>query len=110
MIEQFWDGEGRGFYFTGHDHEALIACGMDPYDTATPAATSVAVTALLRLVKLTGRADLLDKAEATLKLYAGLMQTRPFTSAQMLIALDYYLGPLQEITVIGAWPTSRPGV
>ena len=31
----------------------------------------MAVTALLRLAKLTGRADLRDKAEATLRLYAG---------------------------------------
>src|SRR5947209_11926153 len=25
MVEQFWDAEGGGFFYTGRDHEALIA-------------------------------------------------------------------------------------
>ena len=29
------------------------------------------------------------------------MASRPFATAQMLIALDYYLGPVQEFAVVG---------
>src|SRR5262249_45756473 len=58
MIEQFWDEVGGGFFYTGRDHEALIARGKDPHDNATPAANSVAVTALSRLVQLTGKTEL----------------------------------------------------
>ena len=101
MIDQFWDAKEGGFFYTGNDHEQLIARGKDPHDNATPAANSVAVTALLRLVKLTGDADLLARAETTLGLYAELMESRPFATAQMLIALDYYLGPVQEFAVVG---------
>ncbi|MFO0929362.1 MAG: thioredoxin domain-containing protein [Gemmataceae bacterium] len=101
MIDEFWDPVEGGFFYTGRNHEALIARGKDPHDNATPAANSVAVTALLRLVKLTGRPDLQDRAETTLKLYAELMDERPFATAQMLLALDFYLGPVQEFAIVG---------
>jgi uncharacterized protein YyaL (SSP411 family) len=109
MVEQFWDPQGGGFFFTGRDHEALIARGKDPHDNATPSGNAVAVTALLRLVKLTGRADLQDKAEATLRLYQGLLAAHPGAAGQILLALDFYLGPVQEFAVAGdpAGPATR---
>jgi uncharacterized protein YyaL (SSP411 family) len=36
MIDQFWDGENGGFYFTGKDHESLITRSKDFFDNATP--------------------------------------------------------------------------
>jgi uncharacterized protein len=101
MVEQFWDAEEGGFFYTGRDHEALIARTKDPHDNATPSANAMAVTALLRLVKLTGRADLQEKAEATLRLYRGLLASHPLSAGQMLIALDFWLGPVEEVAVVG---------
>jgi uncharacterized protein YyaL (SSP411 family) len=101
MVEQFWDPAEGGFFYTGRDHEALIARGKDPHDNATPSGNAMAVTGLLRLVKLTGRADLGDKAEATLRLYRGLLSSQPAAAGQMLIALDFRLGPVQEFAVVG---------
>ena len=49
MVEQFWDDEGGGFYFTGKDHEDLIVRTKDYFDNATPAGNSVAAGVLLRL-------------------------------------------------------------
>ncbi len=101
MIDQFWDAADGGFFYTGRDHESLIARNKDPHDNAIPSGNSMAVTALLRLVKLTGRVDLQEKAEATLKLYAGLLTEHPMAAGQMLIALDFYLGPVQEFAIVG---------
>jgi uncharacterized protein YyaL (SSP411 family) len=101
MIEQFWDEAEGGFYFTGRDHEQLIARTKDPHDNATPSGNAMAVTALLRLAKLTGRADLRDKAERTLRLFRGLMEASPMAAGQMLIAYDFDLGPVQEFAVVG---------
>jgi uncharacterized protein len=100
MIDQFWDEEGKGFYYTGRDHERLIARTKDPHDNATPAANAVATTALLRLVRLSGRNDLMDRAEETLRLYQGLLKSHPQAAGQMLIALDFYLGPVLEFAVV----------
>src|SRR5262249_52888240 len=36
MIEQFWDEEEGGFFFTGKDHEELITRGKEFSDNATP--------------------------------------------------------------------------
>ncbi len=101
MIDQFWDSAGGGFFFTGRDHEPLIARTKDPHDSSIPSGNSMAVTALLRLSRLTGRIDLRDKAETTLKLFAGLMAELPSAAGQMLIALDFHLGPVQEFAVNG---------
>jgi uncharacterized protein len=101
MIEQFWDETDGGFFYTGKDHETLIARSKDPHDNATPSGNAMAVTGLLRLAKLTGDANLFDKAERTLRLFRGLMERSPMAAGQMLIALDFYLGPVQEIAVVG---------
>jgi uncharacterized protein YyaL (SSP411 family) len=101
MVEQFWDEKEGGFFFTGRDHEGLIARGKDPHDNATPSGNAMAVTGLLRLVKLTGRADLAAKAEATLRLYSGLMASHPMAASQMLLAVDFALGPVKEIAIVG---------
>src|SRR5262245_44277681 len=100
MIDQFWDAEGAGFFFTGRDHEALIARNKDAYDNATPSGNAMAVTGLLRLARLTGRADLLQKAEVTLRLYRGLL-TSSLAAGQMLVAYDFHLGPVQEFAIVG---------
>lgn len=112
MIAQFWDETDGGFYFTGKDHEQLIARTKDPHDNATPSGNAVAVTALLRLAKLTGRNDLLDKAERTLSLFGTVMRTAPMAAGQMLIALDFHLGPVREYAVLGDWnhPETQEGL
>jgi uncharacterized protein YyaL (SSP411 family) len=101
MVDQFWDAADGGFFYTGRAHEALIARGKDPHDNAIPSGNSMAVTALLRLVKLTGRMDLQEKAETTLRLYRGLLAAHPLAAGQMLLALDFHLGPVQEMALVG---------
>ncbi|MFO0864341.1 MAG: thioredoxin domain-containing protein [Gemmataceae bacterium] len=101
MIDEFWDDQDGGFYYTGKSHETLIARTKDPHDNATPSANSVATMALLRLATLTDRADLREKAEKTLNLFRGLLESSPAATAQMCIALDFYLGPVEEFVLVG---------
>jgi uncharacterized protein YyaL (SSP411 family) len=101
MIEQFWDAEEGGFFYTGRDHERLIVRNKDPQDNAIPSGNSVAVTALLRLAELSGREDLREKAVQSLRLFRGLMAEHPMAAGQMLMALDFQLGPVQEFAVVG---------
>ncbi|MCI0682779.1 MAG: thioredoxin domain-containing protein [Gemmataceae bacterium] len=101
LMDQFWDEAEGGFFYTGKDHEQLIARTKDPHDQATPSGNSMAATALLRLAKLTGRADFFDKAERTLTLFGNLLHTAPMAAGQMLLALDFQLGPVREYAVVG---------
>jgi uncharacterized protein YyaL (SSP411 family) len=101
MIDQFWDGGQGGFFFTGKDHEKLLVRAKEPHDGATPSGNSMAALALLRLSHLTGRGDLLEKAERTFQLSRSLMAELPTAAGQMLVALDFYLGPVDEYAVVG---------
>ena len=101
MFDQFWDAAEGGFFYTGKDHEQLIARGKDPHDNATPSGNGVAVTALLRLGTLTSDRRILDAAERTMQLFGGLMAQLPMAAGQMLIGLDFWLGPVDEIAVVG---------
>lgn len=100
MIEQFWDEKKGGFFFTGKDHETLITRSKDPQDGATPSGNSMAATALARLAKLTGRDDLRDKAEVTLKAFRSIMTQSAIASAQMLIALGIHRGPTDQLVLV----------
>lgn len=101
MIAEFWDEEDGGFFYTGKTHEELIARGKDPHDGAIPSGNSMAATALARLAKFTGRADLREKTERTLRLFSGVMKQSPMAAAQMMIALSIYQGPTREIVLVG---------
>ncbi len=110
MLKHFADPGGVGFFFTADDHEPLIARTKEQHDGSTPSGTSVAVTVLLRLAKLTGRRDFAEKAVATLKGYRGLMEDHPTALGQMLIALDFHLGPVDEVAVVGPMNAEMEGV
>ncbi len=100
MLEHFEDPADGGFFFTANDHEKLVARQKEWHDGATPSGNALAATALLRLAKLTGRADFLTAAEKTLRAAAGLMGRYPIAAGQMLAALDFYLGPTPEIVLL----------
>jgi hypothetical protein len=101
LVARFYDPAAAGFFFTSTDHEELLTRSQDVHDGSTPSGNSMAVTALLRLAKLIGRRDLEEKAVATLAAFRGVMQEQPTAMGQMLLALDFHLGPVQEFAVVG---------
>jgi uncharacterized protein YyaL (SSP411 family) len=101
MIEEFWDETEGGFFYTGRTHERLIARSKDPHDSSIPSGNSVSALSLQRLAKLCGRQDFLAKAEETLRLFRGLLERAPSAVGQMLVGLDFFLGPVHEIAVVG---------
>ncbi len=101
MIEQFHDAKDGGFFATAKDHEELIARCKDIQDSSTPSGNGMAVMGLLRLAALTGRDDLRQRAEGTLSAYCGTLEDSPIACGQMLLALDFLIGPVQEIAVVG---------
>jgi uncharacterized protein YyaL (SSP411 family) len=100
LFDQFWDAREGGFFYTGRDHEELIARTKDPHDSSIPSGNAMAVTALLRLFRLTQRTELQEKAVATLRAFTGLLSQAPHAAGQMLLALDFHLGPVQEVVVV----------
>jgi hypothetical protein len=101
MIEQFYDEPHGGFFFTRRDHEALLTRNKSAYDGATPSGNSGAVFALLRLSELTQERQWHQIAETTLRVFYKLIEQAPNGSSHMLCALDFYLGPVKQIALIG---------
>ena len=101
MIENFWDKEEGGFFFASKDATNLISRSKNPYDNPTPSGNSVAVNSLIRLYRLTGRKDFLEKAEKTIEAFSLLLEKVPSGFPNMLSALDNYLSTPLDIVVIG---------
>jgi uncharacterized protein YyaL (SSP411 family) len=101
MVERFADPQAGGFFTTPAGQDDLIARLKDLHDGSTPSGNAMAVTALLRLAELTGETRWRDEAERGLRAFRGVMEQHPLASGQMLLALDFFLGPVQEVAVVG---------
>ena len=109
IVEQFADEEGGGFFDTSADHETLLTRPKDLYDNATPAGNSVAVEVLLRLAAYTGEGDYRERAERYLSALAASVAQHPAAFGRLLSALDFAIGPVQEVALVGdpAGPDTR---
>jgi len=101
FIKEFWDKENGGFFYTGESHESLIVRAKPSNDGAVPSANSVSAMNLLKLAKLTDDSSLNEKAETIFRLFLEQIEQAPFGFPQMFCALDFYLGDVKEIVVIG---------
>ena len=101
MIRLFWDEKDGGFFFTAHDAEKLISRTKEIHDGAIPSGNSIAVLSLLRLSHLTMNREFETKARASMDAFSSQLAQYPSGFAQMMIALDFALGPAREIVIAG---------
>jgi len=111
MLEEFWDEDEGGFFYTGRSGEQLIVRNKDYFDNATPSGNSVAADALLRLATLTGEEDYQRKAVNVLRLVRDTAERYPNAFGYALGAVDFYLSSPKEIVVLfpeGEEEAARP--
>ncbi|HRP74774.1 MAG TPA: thioredoxin domain-containing protein, partial [Rhodocyclaceae bacterium] len=101
LLDGFEDREAGGFFFTRHDHEALIQRPKPLHDNATPAGNGVAARALARLGHLTGELRYLDASERTLKAAYATLAASPGGCASIALALAENLVPPATVVVRG---------
>jgi uncharacterized protein YyaL (SSP411 family) len=101
MIEEFWDVENGGFYFTAKSQGEEVPRLKQSYDSAVPSGNSVALNDLLRLAALTGDVSLSGYAEKLLMTFSRDIMGYPMGHTFMLSGLDYLLGPTTNVTVVG---------
>ncbi|HEX8010510.1 MAG TPA: thioredoxin domain-containing protein [Casimicrobiaceae bacterium] len=121
LLTRFEDAASGGFFFTSHDHEALLHRPKPAHDSATAAGNGVAARALLALGHWLGEPRYLAAAERTLRAFASELRERPSGVASLLVALEEWLAPGTTVLFRGepaasaAWQraierTYRPGV
>jgi uncharacterized protein YyaL (SSP411 family) len=101
MIKHYWDEKNGGFYLTPDDGEALIVRPKEIYDGAIPSGNSVAMLNLLKLAKITANPDFERKAIGIVRAFSRIVKQLPLAHTQLMIALDFALGPSYEVVVVG---------
>ena len=101
QIELFEDTESGAFFSTAAGDHRLVLRVKEDYDGAEPSGNSVALMNLVRLARMTNRADFRESAERTLAAFASRLQLAPVAIPQMLTACEFLLGEPREIILVG---------
>jgi len=101
LLDRFEDTRHGGFFFTAHDHEALIHRSRSFHDEATPSGNAIAASALQRLGWLLGEPRYLESAERALRAAWPTLAEAPLGQVHMADALDEYLHPHEFIVLRG---------
>lgn len=106
IVTRFADAERGGFFSTAADGEVLLARRKDLEDTPIPSGGSSAAFGLLRLARLTGERHWEDAALGQLRLLHTIAHEHPNMFAHLLRALDFHLGPVREVAIVGPDPAA----
>jgi hypothetical protein len=101
MLARFRDPAAGGFYFSPAGREDLIVRRKEVQDGAIPSGNSVALFNLLRLARLTGRAEYEKAAADTSTAFSRQIASQPSAFTFFLTALDMAVGPSEELVVVG---------
>ena len=101
MLKHFWDSSGSGLYLTADDSEELIVRTKEIYDGAMPSGNSIAMLNLLRLGRITGDNSLEEKAKNIGQAFSREVTQTPSGYAQLMVAVDFAIGPSCEIVIAG---------
>ncbi len=93
LLQHFEDREEGGFFFTAHDHEALIHRTKPVEDHATPSGNGVAAFALGRLALLSGEPRYAAAARRALALFLPDLRQHPGAHPGLLNVLGDELSP-----------------
>ena len=102
MIEQFWDEENGGFFFTIKNMDDSVPRLKETYDGAVPSGNSVAFYNLLRLARLTGDSSFEEYANKLLRALSEEVTVQPLGHSFMLLGLEFALGSTFNVVLVGA--------
>lgn len=100
-LEKHYEDEKRGgFFMTSDDHEELLAREKPAFDGAEPSGNSVTLLNLMRLYEFTTDDRFRQRAEKSLKAFAGSLQSNPMALSEMMLALAFYRDRAKEIIIV----------
>ena len=102
ILELFAAPNGA-LYDTPGGQTDLIVRTSELYDSAEPSGTAAAVLGLLRLGRLTGRADWQEAARRALAAVAGAAAAQPTATPLLALAADLAAAAPVEVVLAGEW-------
>ena len=100
-VRLFRDAKSGRFYITANDAESLLVRPRETGDGAIPSGNSVQLMNLVRLSRITARPEYEHYANELLRAAGDEVSLAPSASTHLLSALDFSLGPSQEIVLSG---------
>jgi uncharacterized protein YyaL (SSP411 family) len=99
-LRLFRDDAGR-FYLTARDAEPLLIRPRETSDGAIPSGNSVQLMNLVRLSRMTTKAEYIAAVSALLRATADDVSLAPSAATHLMNGLDFFLGPSFEIVLAG---------
>ena len=107
-IPELFAAPNGALYDTPGGQPDLIVRTSELYDSAEPSGTAAAVLGLLRLGRLTGRADWQEAAQRALAAVAGAAAAQPTATPLLALAADLAAGAPVEVVLAGEWEETAP--
>lgn len=101
LIQNYWDDKNGGFFFSADDSENLLVRKKEFFDGALPSGNSVSMMNMVRLARMTGNAELEQKAYKIAESSLKEMSQAPDNYIQLITALDFGFGSGYEIVIAG---------
>ncbi len=101
LLARFEDPRDGGFWFTSHDHEALIHRGKPGHDDATPSGNGMAALGLASLGGLAGEPRYAEAARRAVRLFAAQLASSPRGFATLASAVDALEHPPATVLLVG---------
>jgi uncharacterized protein len=101
QINIFWDENSGGFFFTSTREEEVLFRTKEVYDGAIPSGNSVSLLNLLKLGRITGETFFDEYGNKLQQAFSKTVGEVPIGYTQMLIGIDFSLGPTAEIVIAG---------
>ncbi|MBE9531378.1 MAG: thioredoxin domain-containing protein, partial [Proteobacteria bacterium] len=101
MIEDFWDAENGGFFFTTKANKDVLVRQKNFYDGAMPSGNSIALGNLFRLSRMTEEVALGETAERLLGLFSTFAAGGTLGFIQFINSAFQLLGPAYEAVIAG---------
>ncbi len=102
LVEQFYDADDGGFFFTAHDGDQLIHRPKPLSDESLPAGNATACLCLSRLVHLTGETRFVDVIEKTLGWAHGFLQDPGSGFPSFLRCIHKHRNPGRQVVIRGS--------
>ncbi len=101
LLSHFWDDQVGGLYFSADDGEKILVRRKEIHDGAIPSGNSVAASNLLRLGRITATSHFEEKAMRIGRAFSGVVSESPSTFTQLMVAVDFGVGPSYEVVIVG---------
>ena len=99
--EQFWDAKNGGYFNTAGADPSLLLRSKSDDDGAEPSANSVSALNLARLGQAFEEDADTKRGALVVKTFGATLHRAPLALPQMLVALDFQLGPTRQIVIAG---------